>query len=166
MAFQSSVRQFQADGVVGDIALDGLVRATPGVLKSSDATQNVIGRAFTAVSGQDGQFVAGGTGVFAGILINSKLYALQGTTTGTLTPTITLPNDLPVEVCTFASGIYVTLAGSANIGDQVQFDQTTGALSSRAPGAAASAGNTLIAAAQVIRQNISGAGLAMISLGN
>ncbi|CAB5156676.1 hypothetical protein UFOVP150_84 [uncultured Caudovirales phage] len=166
MAFQSSVRQFMADGVVGDIALDGLVRATPGVLKSSDATQNLIGRAFTAVAGQDGQFVAGGLGVFAGILINSKLYALRGTTTGTLTPSTTLPNDLPVEVCNFASGIYVTLAGSASIGDQVQFDQITGVLTSRAPGAAASAGNTLISGAQVIRQNTSGAGLAMISLGN
>ena len=167
MAFQSTIRQFQTDGIVGDIALDGLVRAQPVVLKTVTAANNVIGRAFTMVAGQDGQAVAGGTGVFGGILINSKLYALSGTSAGgALAPTITLANDLPVELCTFTSGVYVSLTTAGNVGDQVVFAQADGQLAAIAPGASPGVGETLIPNAQVIRQNTSGAGLALISLGN
>lgn len=166
MAFQSTVRQFMTDGIVGDIALDGAVRSQPGVLKTADPTNNVIGRAVTSVAGvgNDYQFVAGGTGVFAGILTNSKQYALTGGSSGTLSPTLTLPNNMPVEATYMATGVWVTLAGAANIGDQVAFVQADGSLLSLAPGASAGAGQTIIAGAKVIRQSTSTAGLAMISL--
>lgn len=167
MAFQSTIRQFQTDGIVGDVALDGPVRAAPVVLKTTTAANNVIGRAFTLVSGQDGQAVAGGTGVFGGILINSKLYALSGTAAGgALAPTLALANEVPVELCTFASGIFVSLTTSANIGDQVVFATADGQLAAIAPGASPGVGQALVPNAQVIRQNTSAAGLAMISLGN
>jgi hypothetical protein len=166
MAFQSTIRQFQADGMVGDIALDGPVRAAPVVLKTTTAANNVIGRAFTLVSGQDGQAVAGGTGVFGGILINSKLYALRGAAGGALAPTLALANEVPVELCSFASGIFVSLTTSANVGDQVVFATADGQLAAIAPGASPGVGQALVPNAQVIRQNTSAAGLAMISLGN
>lgn len=165
MGFQSTVRQFQADGIVGDIVIDGPRRGQTGVLKTTDPTQNVIGRALTHVSGQDKQFVAGGTGVFAGILANSKEYALQGTAAGgALAPTITLPNELTVDAITMTSGIVVSLAGAANIGDQVEFKQATGALNAIAPGASATAGSTIIPRARVVRNNVPSAGLAIIEL--
>lgn len=166
MAFQSTVRQFMTDGIVGDIALDGPVRSQPVLLQTSDATQNVIGRAVTHVAGttNDGKAVAGGTGVFAGILTNSKQYALTGTTAGTLAPTLVLPNNTPVEATYMATGVWVLLTTSANIGDQVVFAQADGQLAAIAPGASPSAGQTLITGAKVIRQSTTTAGLAMISL--
>ena len=86
MAVQKTIRQFQTTGIVGDIVLSGPVRAQAGVLNTSTATYNVIGSAMTHVSGQNGQFTIGGTGVFAGILANSKQYGLYGTSAGTLEP--------------------------------------------------------------------------------
>ena len=167
MAFQSTIRQFMTDGIVGDIGLEGPVRSQPGVLKTADPANNVIGRAVTRVAGagNDYQFVAGGTGVFAGILTNSKQYALTGTAAGgSLAPTLTLPNNLPVEATYMATGVWVTLTTTANIGDQVAFVQADGTLLALAPGAAAGVGQTIIADAKVIRQSTTVAGLTLISL--
>lgn len=167
MAFQSVVRQFPADGIVGDFALDGPIRSQSVLLQTADATQNVIGRAVTMVSGTDGAAVAGGTGVFGGILTNSKQYASLGGSTGPLSPTLTLPNALPVQATTTAPGLYVTLTTTANVGDQVYFVQASGALGAVAPGAAAPGGGQLIPGASVIRRNITTTGqLAMIQLLN
>lgn len=167
MAFQSTVRQFPTDGIVGDRALDGPVRAKPVLLRSADPTNNVIGRAVTSVAGVDGVAVAGGTGVFAGILTNSKQYASYGGATGPLSPTLTMPNELPVEATTVIPGLYVITTTTANIGDQVYFVQATGVLGAVAPGAAAPGGSTLIPGASFIRRNITTAGgLAIIQLLN
>lgn len=167
MAFQSVVRQFPADGIVGDRALDGPVRAKNVVLRSADPTQNVIGRAVTMVAGVDGVAVAGGTGVFAGILTNSKQYASLGGATGPLSPTLTLPNELPVEATTTIPGLFIITTTTANIGDQVYFVQATGVLGAVAPGAAAPGGSTLIPGASFIGRNITTANsLAAIQLLN
>lgn len=167
MAFQTSIRQFPTDGIVGDFALDGPIRSQPVLLQTSDATLNVIGRAVTLVSGTDGAAVAGGTGVFGGILTNSKQYASLGGSSGPLSPTLTLPNALPVQATTLASGIYVTLTTTANVGDQVYWTQATGALGAVAPGASAPGGSTLIPGASVIRRNITSTNqLAIIQLLN
>lgn len=166
MAFQSTVRQFPTDGIVGDFALDGPIRSKSIILKSSDATQNVIGRAVTYVAAQDDQAIAGGTGAFAGILTNSKLYASLGTTAGgPLAATLTLPNDLPVQATTLATGIYVTLSTTANIGDGVAYHNTTGVLAA-APANVPPATHTLIVGSSVIRRNITAPGLAIIELLN
>lgn len=167
MAFQSVVRQFPADGIVGDFALDGPIRSQSVLLRTTDPTNNVIGRAVTMVAATDGVAVAGGTGVFAGILTNSKIYASLGGATGPLSPTLTLPNELPAQATTTAVGVFVILTTTANIGDQVYFVQATGVLGAVAPGAAAPAGGTLIAGATVIRRNITTANsLALIQLTN
>lgn len=167
MAFQSTVRQFPADGIVGDFALDGPIRSKSVILKSSDPTQNVIGRAVTYVAAQDDQAIAGGTGAFAGILTNSKLYASLGTTAGgPLAPTLVLPNDLPVQATTVTPGVYVTLSTTANIGDGVAYNNTTGILAA-APAGVPPASHTLITGASVIRRNITSTNqLAIIQLLN
>jgi len=164
MAVQKSIRQFQTTGIPGDIVLAGAIRAQAGLLNSTDATKNVVGVAMTHTTGKDGEFTVGGAGAFAGIMANSKLYALHGTQAGgTLEATLTVPNNTIVEGVTLTSGILVNLAGAGNIGDKVEFSQTDGTLQANTSGTASS-GYTLIANSKIVRYNIDGAGLAIVEL--
>ena len=133
--FQTSVNVEYAFGVPGALYDDGPVRCAPYELNSASAAYNVIGgAAFTVTSGDPGDnsgsavAAAGGTGAFAGILMNSKVYANYGTTAGPLTSNLTLPNYTIGELLTMGD-IIVSLPGPANVGDLVCYDQTTGALS-------------------------------------
>lgn len=159
MTFQSTVSLQQGFGVVGELMLDGPVRAAPYNLVSADASYNVVGRAFTVTS--EGVAAAGGSGVFAGILINPKHYASFGTTSGTLAPTLTLPNNAIGE-CLIMGEIIVALPGAAAIGDAIKYNTTTGVLGTGAPGA----GEANVPNAYVSRFTVSGAGLAVIRLTN
>ena len=47
MAFQSTIRQFQAHGVVGEVIYSGPVRARGVIINTTTAANNVIGRALT-----------------------------------------------------------------------------------------------------------------------
>ena len=47
MTFQATVYDNIGFGVVGELFLDGPLRAQPGRLDSASAANNVIGRAFT-----------------------------------------------------------------------------------------------------------------------
>jgi hypothetical protein len=157
MSIQNTIRQFPTDAFPGDFVLDGPIRSQPVLLQSADATQNVIGRAVTMVAATDGAAVAGGTGAFGGILTNSKQYASLGGSTGPLSPTLTLPNALPVQATTTAPGIAVITSTTANIGDGVAYANATGILAA-APGGTPPASHTLIPGASFIRRNITTAG--------
>ena len=63
MAFQSNVRQFMTSGVVGEVVLDGAIRARGVILNSTNEANNVVGRALTySNANADGVRVeAGGT---------------------------------------------------------------------------------------------------------
>jgi hypothetical protein len=163
MAFQTAI-QFQAGlGVVGEIFDNGPHRAQPFSLVSGSAANNVIGRAFTVTS--EGVAAAGGTGVFAGILANPKVYASLGTSSGTLEPTLTLPNNSLAELVTEGQMI-VSLPDAAAIGDLVVFDtagSTPGALSTIEPGDDLPVGKAF-ANAVVTRFTVTAAGLAVIQL--
>jgi hypothetical protein len=166
MAFQSTVRIDQTTGIVGEIILDGPLRAQPGILRSTAQANNVIGRAFTLVAGTDDVFSADqgtGVGVFSGILVNPKVYATSGTTAGTLEPTLTLPNETQAEFLTMGI-IIVSLAAAASIGDNVYYDPDNGALSAglAPPGSF----TDQVPNATVVRQSTTGAGLAIIQLTN
>ena len=164
MAVQTQVRQFQTTAIVGDIVLMGPVRAQPGILKTTDPTNNVIGRAMTHVAGEDGHFVVGGTGAFAGFLANSKEYASYGTSAGgPLAPTMTLANNTTVEGVTFTSGILLALTNAAAIGNRIEFSQTDGTLQANTTGTATS-GYTLIPNSKVVRFNTTAAGNAIVEL--
>lgn len=161
MAFQSAVQLAQGFGVPGNLYTDGPHRAESYILSSADAAYNIIGAtAFTVSS--EGVAAAGGTNPFAGILVNSKVYATSGTTSGALTPTMTLPNNAQAEVLSMGS-IVVTLPAAAAIGDLVVYNTTTGVLSTIAPGADLGAG-TAFANAVVDYFTVSAAGLAVITL--
>ena len=160
MAVQTTVRQFLAGGVVGDIVLSGPVRAQAGILATETAANNVIGRALTHVAGSDTNLVVGGSGAFAGILANSKQYALVGEG---LAPSLTLPNGTIAEGVTMCSGIMVALAGTGALGDKIEFSQTDGTLKANSTGTA-SPGYTLIPNSKIVRNNITAAGYAIVEL--
>lgn len=137
MSFQSTVNFERGFGVPGEIFLSGPTRAQPVILESADAAYNIVGAtALTTVSGGTDAdpnlpviAKAGGTGAFAGILANPKVYASFGTVSGgPLAPTLTLPNEINAEGLTMGQMV-VTLENSADVGDIVAYDTTTGKLS-------------------------------------
>jgi hypothetical protein len=139
--FQTTVNINNALGVVGELAFDGPRRATPYNLVSTPVA-NVIGNAFTIVSGDNpdttlgstnaGTATAGGTGAFAGILVSPKEYASLGGATGPLSPTITL-NDNTIGQLLSMGEVFVYLPGPAKTGDLVTYDPLTGNLNSITP---------------------------------
>jgi hypothetical protein len=165
MTMQRSVRFDIGAGVPGELAFDGPMRGLPGVLNSSDAANNVVGRWFTRNS--DGTFGAGGTGAEGGILANPKTYAAQGTATdGTLAPTLTLRNGEIGEFVTEGE-YFVPLGVPAVQGYDVHYSTTTGELTAVAAGTAPVSGYAPVPGAKVSRfkQSGSGGGLAVVWLG-
>ena len=135
--FQTSVNQTQALGVVGDLYSNAPLVADTATIVSSDANQNIIGRAFTLTTGatlnpapSNASIVqAGGTGTFFGILANSKTYASVGTAGDPLGATLKLPNYTIGQFVTTGE-LVVSLANPANIGDLVTYNTLTGELDS------------------------------------
>ena len=142
--FQSTVNVNLGFGIPGELIVDGPQRVDSLTLDSNGGT---IGLAFTKsnttnVASQGGTV---GTGVlFAGILVNPKAYASYGAVGGApLDPTLFLSANSQGEFMTMGT-IAVTIVGACNIGDLVQYNTTTGVLSTVAPGASATTGNALI----------------------
>lgn len=142
MSFQQVININAGFGVIGEIYFTGPVRAAPYNLVSTPQL-NTIGYAFTVTAGGNpdpttgsplaGTAMVGGTGVFAGILSNPKVYALGGTALGgPLAPTLVLPDNTIGELVIMGE-VVVNLPGPANVGDLVTYDTTTGALNSIAP---------------------------------
>jgi len=144
-------------GVTAGTTIVGLGTGTGGAgTYNVSASQTV---ASTTITG------AGAAAVFAGILANPKAYATSGGSTGALAPTLALLDNAQGEFLTMGN-VVVAITGSANIGDQVQYNAITGALSCVAPGASASAGNILVPNASVWRLPTSASGLIAIRLTN
>ena len=159
MAFQSSISTAQGFGVPGEVFTNGPLRTTPYTLVSN-TQENKVGCAFTVTEEGVAQ-VGGDAGVFAGILVNPKHYASHGTTSGTLEPTLVLPDNTIGELLTIGE-IVVYLSTAANIGDGVFYNDTTGVLGA----GTADVGETQIANAKVTRYTTAAAGLAVISITN
>lgn len=132
--FQNQVEKLFALGLVGEPTFDAPIIAQSAILKSADATNNVVGRAFTVVEGATATtpltVTAGGNGAFAGLLGIPKSYAAAD-----LTPTLTLPNDKPAELI-LSGEIIVATDNTANVGDIAFYDIATGILSFAAAGTA------------------------------
>lgn len=159
-AFQSTVNINLGFGIVGELIANVPHRTDSLTL---DANGGSVGNFFTK-SNSTGVATQGGTiasgVVAAGFLVNPKVYASPGASTGTLDPTLTVAGNAQGEFLV-EGDIVVSLAGSANIGDQVQYATATGVLSAVAPGASASASNALIAGA-VVKTPTAAAGLVAI----
>lgn len=134
-SFQTQVNVQYAFGVPGALYDDSPVRSAPWELVSANAAYNVVGAtAFTATTADPGSATssgvaaAGGTGQFVGVLSNIKVYPTSGTAAGALIPTSVLPNYIEGEMVSMGH-LIVILPASANLGDLVSYDATTGALS-------------------------------------
>lgn len=142
MSFQTSVRFDYAFGVPGEIKYDGPSRAQPGFIVSASAAYNIVGATAYTQANSGGAVAAGGTNPFFGLLANPKIYASFGTTGGgPLAPTMTLPNDVEGEFLQMGYMV-ATMPAACNIGDQVTYNLTTGALASVPPVAAFTASQT------------------------
>lgn len=159
-AFQSTVNITLGYGIIGELIANTPHRVDSGTL---DANGGTIGN-FCTQSNTTGIYTQGGTiaaGVVAGgFLVNPKVYATAGPSSGSLDPTLVLPGNAQGKFLK-EGDIVVSLTGAGNIGDQVQYNTTTGVLSAVAPGGTASAGNALIAGA-VVKTLTSAAGLVAI----
>lgn len=101
--------------------------------------------------------------VFGGILCNPKELALVGTTSGTLAPTLAIPDNYQGDLAVSGS-LIVSLGASANIGDLVQYNILTGALTTVSPGSSAANMNILVPGATIWQFPQTSAGLAAIRL--
>ncbi len=138
---QNTVGIYNAAGVPGDLAFDGPIRAKAYNLYSAGVA-NVIGYAFTettaahpnpsGAAGNGAIAQVGGSGPFAGILMNSKVYPLRGDSSDPLNPSLVLPDYAIGELITMGE-LWVNLPGPANPGDLVTYDPLTGALNTIAP---------------------------------
>lgn len=161
--FQQTVGVTQGFSVVGEIYADSPVRCQTYTIDSTDPANNVFGRVFTKTAATQGYAEAGGTGVFAGFLVNPKNSASFGTVAGgTLAPTLTLPNESIAQILSMGT-IVVSLPDVANVGDYVYYDLLTGELTTQAPESAPLVG-TAFANAVVDYFEVTAAGLAVIKV--
>lgn len=167
MSFQSSVGFRYVQGMAGEQAFDTPIVAKPWRLSSQTAVANTFGKAFTAsadeavINGEVSTGVAtvGGTGAFAGLLINPKNHALYGTTSGgPLAPSLDLPANSVAQLATKGQWFVSPIVAVA-YGDPVYFNQTDGTLTN-----AAGAGYTLIANAKFVHTTTA-AGTTVVDLG-
>lgn len=159
-AFQSTVNVQLGYGILGEIITDTPHRADSLTL---DANGGTVGNFFTksnttGVATQGGTIAAGV--VAAGFLVNPKVYATAGPSSGSLDPTLILPGNVQGEFLV-EGDIVVSLAGAANIGDQVVYTTATGALAALAPGGTPAAGTAVIDGA-VVKTATAAAGLVAI----
>ena len=133
MTFQDAVRLLMTTGIIGEIIYEGPCRAKPLNLVSGGTIPNTIGHAFTYDSSVEDEAGAGalGGGAFAGILAFPKEYALQGTSAGTLQPTLNLPENSIGNLLTMGTMIVnLTVVGTGKIGEPIFYVDATGALGS------------------------------------
>lgn len=163
MAFQSSVRDVQTTGIVGEIIVDGPQRGESLIIDSAGATPNTIGKAYTRIAGSDDKCAAGsaGGGAFAGILANPKTQASYGSASGTLAPTLDIPDNASGELMTMCTMVVdLSAVGTGAIGEGIFYVNATGLLGSGTAGA----GQTQIANAKIARKNVTAPGLAIITM--
>lgn len=164
-SFQSVVNINLGFGIPGELIVDGPQRVDQLTI---DSNGGFVGFAFTKsnstnIATQGGSITAGST-IFAGILVNPKIYASYGPASGNpLDPTMFLSGNSIGEFMTMGT-IVVNLTGAANIGDLVQYNTTTGALSAIEPGTSATTGNALIPNCVVWNYPIAGAGVTAIRI--
>lgn len=150
MAFPSSVISDLVSGIHGEIAFDAPYTGITAILDTTTEANNVFGRAFTYKTESVESVQAGGTGLFAGIMVNPKAHAIN-----TLSATTDSVSNGRVSEFAVQAEVYVLLSvGTAvTIGDPVFFVNADGTLGAGTAGA----GQTQITGATVVRHNPSAA---------
>lgn len=117
--------------------------------------------AFTQSTEGDGYAQIGGEGVFAGLLVNPKMYANYLN----LNPTLKLPNGSQGGLCTFGH-IYVRSSSAYAIGNIAAYDKTTGAVSAYVNTEAVPANAVVIPNARFIKYSGDANTVGVLELGN
>ena len=120
MAFQTSVNQKLAVGVNGDFYDNSPRRVDPYTIVSSSAGS--IGCAYTVDTTDPSKVVLGGTGVFAGIAVNSKEFVRQG-----LGASQAFAQYDEGEFCSMGR-VWLSIADTVAVGDAAFYNETTGAI--------------------------------------
>lgn len=141
MAFQTTVNQKLAVGIVGEFYDDSPRRVDPYTIVSESAGS--IGKAYTVNATDPSQVVLGGEGVFAGIAVNGKEFAVNG-----LAASIDFKQYDEAELCTMGR-IWLSIADTVTVGMAAYFNTTTGAIVAAASGETVS-GCTEIAGSKFI----------------
>lgn len=129
-------------GIPGEQAFDGPVRALSALLDTTTEANNVFGRAFTYNDEAVESVQAGGTGLFAGLMINPKIYLLD----------VEYAYNGTQAEFGFMGEWYVQLSTTGGtIGDPIYFVNATGELGH----GTATEGQTQIAGAVISRHNVS-----------
>lgn len=116
--------------------------------------------AFTE-TGEEGVAKVGGDGVFAGVLVNPKMYV----NFKNLLPTMELPNGSQGGLSTMGH-IFVVPAGAFKPGYVAAYDKTTGKINAYVNEAAVPATSVVIKHAQFIRLSGNGGEIAILQLGD
>lgn len=117
--------------------------------------------AFTQSPEGDGYAQVGGEGVFAGILVNPKMYVNYLN----LRPTLTLPNATQGGLCTFGH-VFIKSAGAFKIGDIAAYDKTTGKISAYVNADAVPANAVVIPHSRFIRYSGEANSVGILELGD
>lgn len=110
---------------------------------------------------ENGTAVIGGEGVFAGVLVNPKMYINHLN----FNPTLNLPNATQGSLCTFGH-VFIKSSSAYAPGDVAAYDKTTGAISAYINAAAVPASAVLIPNAQFIKYAGNAGTVGVLELGN
>lgn len=127
MAFQTSVKQKLAVGVNGDFYDNSPRRVDPYTIVSESA--GAIGKVYTIDTTDSSKVVLGGSGIFAGIAINSKEFVRYG-----LGASQEFKQYDECELCTMGR-IWLSIADTVSVGQVACFDPDTGIISAADAGA-------------------------------
>jgi len=124
MSFQKTVRRAFTQGFVGEIVLEGPLRALPGrIVSDGVAAPNRVSRVFgyaadgstvgsttanSVYAANSAEVIVGGAN-FYGVLFHPKHYALYGTAGDSLAPTLDLAEGSEGEFAQMVSGLAVEI---------------------------------------------------------
>lgn len=142
MTIPNSIQDFRS-GIAGEIAYAGPTRVMTALLDTAGPAENVFGYAYTLKG--DGVVEAGGAGVFAGVMIHPKAYAID---------TATAANGTSGEFLHMGE-VFVDVDGVPVVGGKVYYVPASGQLTTVNT-------NTEIKGA-VITRNVTDQGLCVVA---
>lgn len=125
MAFQTTVNQKLAFGVVGSFYDDSPRIVDPKVISSENAGS--IGCFYTIDATDPAKVVLGGTGVLAGIAVNSKGQVING-----LAASMAFNQFDIAEICS-EGRVVLSIEGTVTVGMAAYYNTTTGVITAAAP---------------------------------
>lgn len=117
MSLQSVVNEKLAFGVVGSFYDD-----SPRIVDPKIVEEGSIGCAFTLDASDPSKAELGGTGLFAGIAVNSKEYTVTG-----LGASLEFKSGDIAQLCTMGR-IVIKAENAVSVGDAAFYNETTGAI--------------------------------------